>query len=446
MSQVQIPSRPVIVVIVVAVALLVIIPVLFALPSRPMTAPTPHGLPSLGPPPGLATPSFPKFNETTATLPGFDPLYGYVLGNNCLPGMDGCFRGGSNFSQIPVLSSDSNQPFGIYYVNNDSQLVEYVLANGSVRTVANVTLLHQAWAWYGGMLANEFFVPYGYDEALFFGTYASYAKWVSVEAVNLSTGAVRFVNTTVNTTPSNQQPILIGPETAVILSATNICTNADDCQANVTGVDLTNGTEWSAGTLPFFEANNVYWLPQRGQLLDVEAAGSTHDRVDQLNESLNRFGEAVFSLAASVTVDNAIPVNWVNGLGYNPSSGRIAYSSGGDGWAFTYVLGYDSSGQLTTNGMVRYNASGSRLLEVQQYVYTSDYLTGGYVGETQYFFDPWNGSTVATNEPFTNLTPFNVCDGSCFLGTYGPSPDYRIDFHATVARNDPFWTVVVALA
>jgi hypothetical protein len=82
----------------------------------------------------------------------------------------------------------------------------------------------------------------------------------------------------------------------------------------------------------------------------------------------------------------------------------------------------------------------------QQYVYTSDWVMGGFFDGRQYLFDPWTGAVRLTNEPFTDLPVVGVCDGGCFLGTYGPSPDHRIDFHASLLMNDPFWSVVLATA
>lgn len=432
--------------LVATLLVLVFIPISGAPVASPTTGPP------TGPlfPPGSSPVLFPSYSEKPVTLPGFDALYGLVLGNNCRTTSGSCFTGGADYSQVPVLSSDSNQPFGVYYVNNFSELVEYAFASGSVRVVASVTVLDQAWADYGGMLRNEFFIAYGYDEALFFGTETPTASYVSVETVNLSTGSVHLLDTQLPKAPVNQQPVLVGNDLVVVVSSGGQCTRTADCTADIAGFNLDNGTAWpAASNVPFFEANNIYWLAQKHQLINVEAHGSRSDALEQWNESLNAFGEPVFSLATTVTVDSGIEVNWANGIGYNATSGRIAYSSGGGGYSATYVLRYDGSGLLTTTGMSRYTAARAgvlltpRTFNGQQYVYTSDYVMGGFVNGTQFLFDPWNGSTVPTNEPFTNLTP-SVCDGSCFLGTYGPNPDYRIDFHASLMRNDPFWSVVVA--
>lgn len=377
-----------------------------------------------------------EYTESTVELPGFDPLYGYVHGNNCVPGASGgCFSGGTDYSEIPVLSSDAGQPFGVYYVNNASDLVEYELPNGPLRTVAPVTPLYQTYAAYGGMLPNEFTIEYGYGTALFFGTVRPGAPDVTVETVDLQSGAVRLVNTSVAISAWNQGALYVGNDTVLVISAVKQPVGA------ITEVNMTTGREWSAATLPFFEANNIYWLPQRQQLINVEAEGSTGDRVQQLNASIVN-GSLVFTSVALLTVESGLTVNWVNGIAYNASVDEIAFAEGGLGVDDTVVLHYDSTGRLVTAGEKVYSGGRTNVM-IQRYAYTSDYVMAGYVDGNQYLFDPWNGSTIGTNEPFTQHVPI-VCDGSCFLGTYGPSMTDLIDWHASVARNDPFWSVVLA--
>jgi hypothetical protein len=421
-------------------AVLVLFGVLLTLPVSHLATIPPNG-------PGPTAPWTPApFSERPVALPGFDPLYGYVFGNNCIPSPHGCFSGGLNYSQIPVLSSGPGQPFGIYYVNNASDLVEYEIGPGLVRSVAPVTPLYQTWAGYGGMLANEFFLAYGSDEALFFGTLSPTDPWVSIETVNLTTGSVHSLTATgvLPTGPANQQPILIGNDLVAVVTTAG-GTGADQ-PANITGFDLDNGTSWTmASDLPFFEANNIYWIPQTHELINVEAHGATGNRVEQWNESKNRYGEPVFSLATTVAIGSSNVVNFVNGIAYNSSSQRLAFTDGRDGDVLTCILNYTTAGLLTSNNETCYLNSSERVLNGQQYVYTSDWVMAGLVNGTQYLFDPWNGSFVPTNEPFTNLTP-SVCDGSCFLGTYAAALSYVIDFHASLARNDPFWTVVLASA
>ncbi len=390
-------------------------------------------------------PGPPTYEERWVNLTGFDPLYGYVFGDNCDTGTSGfdCFNYPENHSQVPVLSSDSGQPLGIYYVNNGSDLVEYQLANGTYRTVAHVTLLYQTFGGYAAMTPNEFMVEYGTDEALFYGllhppTAKGYAnESLTFETVNLTTGAVRMMNSTVATghiSTTNQQAMLLGNDLVLLITTGS---RSDPMEV----FDLADGTAWSAGSLPFFEANNIYWLPQLHQLINVEADGSYSDQVQQLDET-NLSGAVTFQPVSRFAVDSGVLVNWVDGLAYNSTTREIAFSDGNT-VSYTYVLSYNSSGVLTAQKEIRYSGEVVRMMG-QRYVYAEDWLMGGFVHNTQYLFDPWTGGNVAVSEPFTNLSSFDVCDGSCFLGQYSPTLQYLIDFHASVARNEPFWSVALA--
>ncbi len=379
------------------------------------------------------------YRETIVPLPGFDPLSSYVYDNNCPAGPAGCADGTSNYSEVPVLANSPEQPSGIYYVDNASQLVDL---NGTVRVVANVTPLDQEYAQYAGMLPNDFTLEYGYDEALFFGVLPPHG---AVEAVNLTTGQVLLVTQGIPIASANQEAILIGPTTALVFSTVNAC-DATVCPATVLGVDLATGAEWNATWLPFFEANNIYWIPQLHELINVEAHGSTGDLVQQLDENPN----GTFTSVAVVRDDVGAQINWVNGIAYNASAAEVAFSAGGDGYDETYVLQFAANGTLTVAGERQYYqsvagvAKNGWLIEGQRYVYTGTWDMGPYVNGTQYLFDPWNGTTERTNEPFTDLVQFDVCDGACFLGQTPSDLSPLIDFHASVELNDPFWSVVVA--
>ncbi len=416
---------------VVAVALAVALAGLVLLPTYSV-APSPRPL---------------GYAEATVPLPGFAPLYGYVYGNNCAPNPSfGCGGDASNYSQVPVLSNSPEQPAGIYYVDNSSRLVRVPIDGGPVEVVANVTLLHDGYAQYAGMIANEFFLPYGYDEALFYGTETGYPGVVTVEAVNLTTGAVSLVHTPIGTAPVNQQVTMVAPTEVAVASELPRCIGAANCPANLTAVNLTSGATGPTARLPFFEANNLYWVPQLQSFLDVAADGSYSDEVEQWVET----GAGNFSLAAVAEFGpSSAPINWVNGIGLNSTSEEVAFSAGGDGVSETYVLSY-AGGVLTRTGQTIYSTEfnsqvlSPQLFNGQQYVYTGDWVMGGLWGSTQYLFDPWNGSVRSVAEPFTDLPLFSVCDADCFLGSESSGPSLLIDFHASVARNDPFWTVTVA--
>jgi len=309
-----------------------------------------------------------------------------------------------------------------------------------------VTPLFQTYASYPGMLGNEFFLDYGYDVAVLVGTLHTDDENLSVEVVNLTTGAVSMARDIAPADPYNQQVSYIGNDTVLVLSQNWSSPQSihcqGDCPATVEGVNVRTGQTWPAASLGFFEANNVYWLPQKRQFLNVEAHGASGDEVQQWNETDDSAGQPTFSLASSVKFDQALTVDWVNGMAYNATTQRIAFSAGGNGVIRTYVLGYSSNGLLTAAREAKYD----RMLNIQRYAYTSPYVMGPFQNGIQYLIDPWNGSVESTNEPFTSLPGLGVCDGSCYLGTTAASLGWVIDFHATVARNDPFWSVVLALA
>lgn len=380
-----------------------------------------------------------QYRESVVSLPGFDPLYADVYGNNCDPGpVYGCFLGGSNYSQVPVLANSPEQPPGVYYVDNSSNLIDEY--DDGARVVAHVAVFGQKYAEYGGMTANEFFLSYGYDVALFYG--ANNRGDVGIEVVNLTTGNIQTVETNIATAPPNQQVFYAGGSTAYVVSG-GACTGAD-CPGKVVGVNVSSGANWTAAELPYFEANNIYWIPQERKLLDIAAEGSLYDVLSEWNQTAT--GDLVESAAA--TYDWNIEMDWVDGLAFNGTA--VAFSAGGGLFSTTYVL-QCPNGLVTTVGEVKYHVANAlngtispQLISGQQYVYTSDWVVGGRLGGTQYLFDPWNGTVIPTNEAFTNLSGFTVCDGSCFLGQQATGVGTLIDFHASVARNDPFWSVVVA--
>jgi hypothetical protein len=414
--------------------------------------PQPAAPPSLAPVPPRDSPATPiagasptfDWNTRIFSLPGFDPLAGYFPSP--------IYRGTGY--QIPTLSAVYLNALGIYYVNNDSDLVELQLSNSSVRTVSHVVPLYQLYPSYGtslyGMIDNEFFIDSGYGQALFFGTTSSSGTSYSIELVNLTTGQWRMWNTSAPVDRTNQQVQYVGNDTVIVMSS----------NCSIDAFNLATHLSWRAGQLganfgsgsSCFEANNVYWIPQKGQLINVQAHGDSGDQVEQLDATYNHQGQVQFTSEATIAVDSGVTYNWVNGIAYNASSDRIAFTAGywGAGTVYTYVLGY-SGGLLTTNGESRYSVvnggtNSGGFLDIQRYVYTSDYLIGwgdgtsAATGGTQYLFDPWNGSTI-----LANLTINNGDFGNQgFEGEYAASPNYLLDLNATATLNSPMYRVVYA--
>jgi hypothetical protein len=376
--------------------------------------------------------------ERIYRLPGFDPLTGYLSN---LGGAD---------SQIPTLSSNPRQPAGIYYVDNSSNLDIVYLGNGTQHVIAHVVSLYQTYATYNEMLDNEFFVEFGYDQALFFGTTTSSGTTYSIELVNLTTGQTQVWNTPAAVDSYNQQPQYVGNNTVIVMSS----------NCSILAWNLASRQEWSAGTLgasfgsgsTCFEANNAYWFPQKQEIINVEAHGGSGDHVEQLNASFDSQGRIHFASVATIAVDSSVVFNWVNGIAYNASSDEIAFSAGY--WVantvYTYVVPY-ANGRITATGLVRYSADNSgtptgQLLAIQRYVYVDDYMLGQHMGPgtwangTQFLFDPWNGSLEVANRSLDDAP----CGNECFEGNYAPSPAYQLDYNATLLLNDPMYRVVYA--
>jgi hypothetical protein len=363
--------------------------------------------------------------EKTYALPHFNPLQGYLANAN---GLD---------TQLPTLTSDSGQKAGIYYIDNASNLDLLHLGSDLVRKVAHVTLLYQRWG-YNAMLDNEFWIEYGYDRALFFGTTTMSGTTYSLEVVDLGSGHVEMWNTSGTIDRVNQQAEYVGNDTVLVFSSND----------QVVAYNLKSGRSWSAGTVSFFEANNIYWLPQKQQLISVEAQGSPGDQVEQLNATYDSMGHIHLEPATWVKVDYGVRFNFVNGIGYNDSAREIAFAAGyyhGDA-VYTYVIPYGSNGLLTTSGEKRYaiyeqsNAVNATLFQGQRYVYTSSYVRGAFISGVQYLFDPWTGATIPTNRSFMSAP----CPNACFEGTYGRSVAFQIDLNASLRLNVPLYKVVYA--
>lgn len=377
-------------------------------------------VPGVGVPEALAIYGY---SEKLYHLPGYDPM------SHFLKNMNGFDR------QLPTLASSPSQPAGIYYVDNSSNLDVLYLNNSTVRTIAHIVPLYQLYG-YNEMLDNEFFLEYNYDEALFFGTTAANGETYSIEIVNLTTGSMLMWNTTFPVDRVNQEAIYVGNHTVIVLSSSD----------TIVGFNLASHETWSAGTTSYFEANNIYWIPQLNQLINVEAGGSRADQVDQLNASVDSLGHVKFSITANLTVDSDVRFDFVNGIGYNASLRQLAFSAGRfqNDSVYTYVLQYQPSYVLSKTLAARYSVlplGTSQLFSGQRYVYTSEYVLGGILGGIQYLFDPWSGATVATNRTFQEGV---ACSNACFEGEYAASQNYMLDYNASLTNESSFYNVVYA--
>ncbi len=306
--------------------------------------------------------------------------------------------------------------------------------------VSTIVPLYQGFSSYAGMIQNAFFIEDG--AAYLFGTLnpsnISSVVNLTVESVNLTVGgSPALFNTSISVSPINQGIFTVSPTELVVVSTVPY-EHRGNLSAYVDAVNMTTGVVTKAAILPFFEANNLYWVPQLREFFNVEAEGADLDIVEQWSENL----DGTFSMISSIGFDSGVLINWVNGLGYNATSGEIAFTAGGLNVAFTYLLKL-TSGVLTNQSEIIYRDS-DQYFSGQQYAYTNDWVMGIFHNGTQYLFDPWTGAVERANEPFTMLGNVTVCNGNCYLGQETDGIGTLIDFHASAALGDPFYRVEVA--
>ncbi len=146
-----------------------------------------------------------------------------------------------------------------------------------------------------------------------------------VRALNISTGRTFVWNVggiSVGSTRTNVGINLIGlrgnDSTAALLLSSG----------QVDGYGLWNGTQFILGYLPFFEANNAYWVPFLDAFISVEADGQTADGINE--EQLQPIGSGVhlvlvYSGQSSTAV---IKSAFVDGLVFNLTLNEFSYAFG----------------------------------------------------------------------------------------------------------------------
>lgn len=416
---------------------------------------------------GLSAPSSPvdwlsvntvSYTESTIHLSGFDPMVGMLYTHQ-----------NGTAGQIPTLSSSAVQPAGIYYVTNASQLVYYDLATAAVNTVANVTVLYQRFGQYQGMLENEFSLEAGFDVAVFFGSLTNGSTGpYYIETVNVSGGGVTM-EAGWGLDRANQQYDYIGYGNTLVFSS----------NGSVVDVNTFNHTCARVGTVAFFEANNVYLLPQLHQFIDVEAEGSSHDRVAQYRYAFAANGSVSWIPLFTTTALRTAPyvVNAVDGLGYNATwrngEAAIAYyvnAAASSDTAYTYTVGLNASGELNWSNSVVSASRGTAGVDPgghlfpsssfggQRYDYTSNYVfdvplpTTEPYSDIQTLYDPWNQTfETAIGGPFFTAFALDPAAGpgdGGYQGTYDASSRYVIDYGASYLLDGggPPYRIVYATA
>jgi hypothetical protein len=252
-----------------------------------------------------------RYSNSTYVLPGYDPLSLYVNNSN-------------DDTQVPVLSYSDD---GAFYVDSDSDLVFYSFATTTEQLVAPWTQLYGNVANYAGDLENAFFLTFDGTYAYELGCAASCTKYSSLEvrAVNVSTGRTFVWNVagvTDGDTFTNVGINLIGLEGNDSIAA------LIQSNGKVEGYSLWNETQFYLGQLPFFEANNAYWVPFLNAYISVQADGATSD---EINEAELEPAGSEFQLALVYTGQSSaagIKSAFVDGLVFNLTLNEFSYAYG----------------------------------------------------------------------------------------------------------------------
>ncbi|HTT25976.1 MAG TPA: fibronectin type III domain-containing protein, partial [Thermoplasmata archaeon] len=117
------------------------------------------------------------------------------------------------------------------------------------------------------------------------------------------------------------------------------------------GYNLWNRTQWNLTRLPFFEANNIYWVPQLESYFDIQAGGAFTDRLVQLRLEGPAPGTELVPVA-STTFSKLYRTNGVNGLVFNATAQTLAFTAqNATGSAITLLYAVAPNGTL--GGLLR---------------------------------------------------------------------------------------------
>jgi hypothetical protein len=251
-----------------------------------------------------------SYTNSTFVLPDFSALSGYVDDHSG--------------TQVPVLSYTSD---GAFYINSSDDLVYYSFPAQTVRFIAPWEMLYDQIG-YVGELNNYFYLTldgaYAYELGCDTADCAGDNLLIEY-AVNISTGRTFTWNTEIpaENTSANAAANLIGRD------------GNDSLMTLVTSSGLVrvydpwNGSAWNAGTLPYFEANNLYWVPFLNSYINIQADGATTDEIEQLELEGPGSGTSFVPVFGPVANGpGGIKSNGVNGLVFNLTLNEMAYNYG----------------------------------------------------------------------------------------------------------------------
>ncbi|MGA8303286.1 MAG: fibronectin type III domain-containing protein [Thermoplasmata archaeon] len=344
------------------------------------------------------------YTNTTFDLPGFTSLSGYIDDHSD--------------TQIPVLSYTSD---GTFYVNSSGDLVFYSFPDRSIERIAPWDMLYDQIG-YVGELNNYFYLTFDGSYAYEMGCATprcSSPGALTVYAVNVTTGRSFIWNTGVSVmnTPTNAQVNLVGR-------------NGNDSLMSLVTSNGTirlynpwNGTAWIAGTIPYFEANNIYWVPFLNSFVNVEAGGSTADEVEQLElEGPGSGTSFVPVFGPVVNGPGGIKSNGVNGLAFNLTLDEMSYDYGSSASGTGQTIYSFADGVLSTQESYvlekgipygRFVADDHRLAVTTGAPLVNAYYDPNFYNQS-WVNDPFTGQYFDTNiqEGFRNPSEPNLFDSA----------------------------------
>lgn len=388
--------------------------------SEELTVAGPVAAPVVAPVRLLAYPRI-AYENATFVLPDWNSLSEYAANcNQALPCPSVRAASGSG-AQVPLTSWTQD---GVFYVNSSLTLVFDSFANRTVRAIAPWVPLHDDLMSYDGVEDTEWITgdgTYVYE----FGCLVSCTNGsaVTLYAVNVSTGRTfegNLSGVAAGLFYRNAQMDLVGID-GNLSTASVVDENGTDF-----GYDLWTGAQWKLGTLPYFEANNLYWVAPLDSYFDVQAGGSRANSLTQWR-LVGLPPSSSLELVASTTFATGFLCNGVEGLVFNATAGTLAFTAENvTGSGITDVYWVNPSGILA--GLSRswddFNASGGSYPDTAAFpnVESSEHrpsllsngpafagFWSGWYANRSWLVDPatgaWSDASVSLDHPGPTLGP-----------------------------------------
>lgn len=317
--------------------------------------------------------------------PAYSQINGYALRQISLPNFAYLYPYLYNYRlQYPELAFAGQCAGGVLYISNSSDLNCWDPANNSAwATSGALTLLYQRTAGIQAQIDNEFQLDTPYDVALLYGNATTSAGPVTLETVNLTTGAILKVATPV--------PMSNSVQADYVGHGLVVTWNASGTNGGPEITNMSNGTSWRSGLAVGVAPNNVYWVAQIGAFIDVAGTHLAELKIEG-GTSIKNVGNAW------VNHTGLTSVSAVDGVQYRASSGQfvVQESTNLGSWVGVVQL---TGGVLTPARAYGFLAGYS--LGIQRYAYTSPYVWAITTANVTELVDPLDNLTLAAPNVLT---------------------------------------------